>query len=313
MKRPQSRPSATPNLPTAPASSTKPTELAPKRKAKAARVKAAAPTRLRKAKPTKPPKSQRSPKDAKNPNSSARSFRVRPRQDNVVRLRPRKVALPIAIALTLIVTTIMLVVNFSPLLAIQEIKVVGTERLHPKSIRNALAGQMGVPLTRVDSTKVAAQLESFSLIESVDVVASPPHTLLVRITERQPIAIVSIGGVLTLVDPVGVQIATAKSTSDYPVIEITGEPRKNANFQAAMDVLLAIPSELYPKVSSVRALSKDNVTLQLRGLANQQIVWGDGSQSILKSKVLAAMFKNTKRSVRLTIDVSSPDAPVVRY
>ena len=310
MKRPQSRPSAKPNLPSAPAAPARPIDLSPERKAKAARVKAVKPTRLRASKAAKPPKSQRAPKPAKTP---ARPFQRRPRQDNVVRLRPRKVALPIAIVVTVIVTTIMLVVNFSPLLAIQEIKVVGTERLHPKSIRNALAGQLGIPLTRVDSNKVAAQLESFSLIESVDVVASPPHTLLVRITERQPIAIVSIGGVLTLVDPVGVQIATAKSTSDYPVIEITGNPRKNANFQAAMDVLLALPSELYPKVASVRALSKDNVTLQLRGLSNQQIVWGDGSQSVLKSKVLAAMFKNTKRSVRLTIDVSSPDAPVVRY
>jgi cell division protein FtsQ len=160
---------------------------------------------------------------------------------------------------------------------------------------------------------VAAQLESFSLIESVDVIASPPQTLLVNITERSPIATVILNGASMLVDPAGVKIAPAAASDRYPVVDVVGDPRRNANFRAAIDVLLALPSEMYPQVASISARSKDDVTLQLRGVANQQIVWGDDSRSALKSKVLEALFKNTKRTVRLTLDVSSPEAPVVRY
>ncbi|MEI6591342.1 MAG: FtsQ-type POTRA domain-containing protein, partial [Actinomycetes bacterium] len=72
------------------------------------------------------------------------------------------------------ITTIMCVAIFSSALAVTRIQVTGTDRLSAKSIQNALQGQLGVSLTQIDNVKVAAQLESFSLIESVDVIASPP-------------------------------------------------------------------------------------------------------------------------------------------
>ena len=78
-------------------------------------------------------------------------------------------------------------------------------------------------------------------------------------------------------------------------------------------MLLALPVSLLPRVESIDAKSKDNVTMVLRGAAGQQIVWGDASDSVLKSKVLAALIKNHKKSDRVTFDVSSPQAPVVRY
>jgi cell division protein FtsQ len=230
-----------------------------------------------------------------------------------VNFRIRRTIAGLSVLAVLVISAVMITVNFSSVLAIEQIKVVGTDRLSSKSIQNALQAQVGVSLAQVDPAQVADQLKSFSLIESVDVVASPPHTLLIRITERAPIAIVVLAGSAVLVDPAGIQIGPATANDDYPVVDVTTNPRGNANFRAAVDVLLALPSELYPQVAGISARSKDDVTLQLRSVANQQIVWGDGSQSALKSKVLAALFKNTKRNVPLTIDVSAPDAPVVRY
>jgi cell division protein FtsQ len=66
-------------------------------------------------------------------------------------------------------------------------------------------------------------------------------------------------------------------------------------------------------VSQIDAKSKDDVTMQLRGNSGQRIIWGDASQSILKSRVLAALVKNQKVTDRVTFDVSSPTAPVVLY
>ena len=83
--------------------------------------------------------------------------------------------------------------------------------------------------------------------------------------------------------------------------------------RAAIDVLMALPADLLERVSEIDAKSKDDVTLRLRGYAGQRIIWGDGSDSVLKSKVLDALIANQKKSDRVTFDVSSPNAPVVRY
>jgi len=53
--------------------------------------------------------------------------------------------------------------------------------------------------------------------------------------------------------------------------------------------------------------------MQLRGNSGQRIIWGDSGQSALKSKVLAALVENQKKTDRVTFDVSSPTAPVVLY
>ncbi|MEN9752715.1 MAG: hypothetical protein RL670_406 [Actinomycetota bacterium] len=308
MKPPRSKPRTLSHLPQAPANS--PQKPTPQKR-----------------KFAKPPKSQKP--DASQKRSAKSGLRWQPKtkatravrapeRTNITPLRSRyrqtkRLILTLAVLTIASVVGLMSFVIFSPVLAIQKIKVVGTHRVSAKSIQNALAGEIGSSLTRVDPQKVAAQLASFSLIESVAVVASPPHTLQVQVTERSPIAIVNLGGSYALVDPAGIQIGAATTLDNYPLVDVTGNPRDNANYRAAVDVLLALPSDLYPQVASISARSKDDVTLQLRGVANQQIVWGDGSNSALKSKVLAALFKNTKRSVRLVIDVSSPDAPVVRY
>ena len=81
----------------------------------------------------------------------------------------------------------------------------------------------------------------------------------------------------------------------------------------AIDVLLDLPANLLERVAVIDAKTKDDVRLQLRGYSAQLIVWGDSSQSTLKSKVLAALIKNQKQTDRVTYDVSSPSAPVVRY
>lgn len=202
---------------------------------------------------------------------------------------------------------------FTPLLAIESIEIKGLDRIPEKSIRKILEKQIGKPLPLVNSDEIAADLEKFALIESFSAVSQPPHTLQIRIRERQPIVIVYSGGQPYLYDPAGVQLGKAGNSDKYPVLSITGAAKNSAEFKAAIDVLLALPASLLPKLSSIDAKSKDNVSMQLRGYAGQRIIWGDGSKSVLKSKVLAALIKNQKRTDRVTYDVSSPTTPVVRY
>lgn len=208
---------------------------------------------------------------------------------------------------------LMLAAMFTPLLAVESIKVTGLNRLKEAQIQRALKDQIGTPLPMVSAESVGKALSPYTLIESFSITSRPPHTLQISITERSPIGIVNLGGVPYLFDPAGVRIGKASSKDQYPRLAINGNPSTSREFSLAIDVLLALPSSLLPRVESINAKSKDNVIMVLRGAAGQQIVWGDSSDSVLKSKVLAALIKNHAKSDRVTFDVSSPQAPVVRY
>lgn len=227
--------------------------------------------------------------------------------------RRRRITVSIAVGSFSALLALVAATVFTPLLAVETIEIKGLDRIPDKAIRKVLEKQLGKPLPLVNSDEIAADLERFALIESFAAISQPPHSLQIRIRERQPIVIVYSAGQPYLYDPAGVQLGRATAKDKYPILTITGAAKNSAEFKAAIDVLLALPAPLLPKLSSIDAKSKDNVSMQLRGYAGQKIIWGDGSQSALKSKVLAALIKNQKRTDRVTFDVSSPTTPVVKY
>lgn len=227
--------------------------------------------------------------------------------------RRRRITISITVGSFSALLALVAATVFTPLLAVESIEIKGLDRIPEKAIRKVLEKQLGKPLPLVNSDEIAVDLERFALIESFAAISQPPHSLQVRIRERQPIVIVYNSGQPYLYDPAGVQLGRASANDKYPILTITGAAKNSAEFKAAIDVLLALPASLLPKLSSIDAKSKDNVSMQLRGYAGQKIIWGDGSQSALKSKVLAALIKNQKRTDRVTFDVSSPTTPVVKY
>ena len=203
---------------------------------------------------------------------------------------------------------------YSPLLAIERLSVRGEKLVSEKEIKAALKGQIGKPLPQVNDDEIAKSLKRFPLIESFSVISAPPHTLIIKVTERTPIAVVWVDGYgYAFFDPAGVRVGRADNRSKLPTLEISGTPGKSPSFKAAIEVLLALPAELLPRISTMTAKSKDDVSFRLRGYAGQKVIWGDPSQAVLKSKVLAALIENQSKNDRVTYDVSSPQTPVVRY
>lgn len=227
--------------------------------------------------------------------------------------RKRRVITFTAIGSLLSLFLLLLATWFTPLLAIEKIQITGLQRLKEKSVMSAVANLKGTPLTLLDENSIAQRLKTFALIESFSVVSNPPHTLEIHIVERQPIAIVKVGGTNYLYDPAGVQIGVAKSGDEYPVVDVNADPANNEKYRAAIEVMLAMPVELIDDIATVKASSPNDVQLSLRGSHRRNVIWGDSSQSVLKSKVLAALIKTTKKNRSVTFDVSSPTAPTVRY
>ncbi len=212
-----------------------------------------------------------------------------------------------------ILVLLVLATLVTPMLAVEKIRITGLHKVSEKSVLAAVKSNLGKPLALVSQDEIANQLNKFKLIESISIISELPHTLHIAIAERQPIAIVDVAGAGMLFDAAAVNLGAAKYSDKYPRVLINDDPKNSKAFTLAIDVLLALPAELLPRVSVIDAKTKDDVRLQLRGYSAQLIIWGDASQGTLKSRVLAALIKNQKQTDRVTYDVSSPSAPVVRY
>jgi cell division protein FtsQ len=227
--------------------------------------------------------------------------------------RSKRIIATLSIGSIAVLLTLVAGATFSPALAIKEIYVTGTERIKPELISKALQGHVGTPLPLLDEKSIAISLSSFALIESFSAIALPPNGLQVKISERQAISVVSVKGERWLYDPAGVRVAQAAGTEELPEIQISEEPRNSQRFRNAIDVLMALPEDLLHQVEFIEARSKDDVQMSLRSARDQRIIWGDSSDSVLKSKVLQALMANHQKTQSVTFDVSSPNAPVVRF
>ncbi len=227
--------------------------------------------------------------------------------------RVRRIAVSLTAGSVVILGILTTVATFSPLLSIQQVTVVGTQRLNPDEISTALSSQIGTPLPLLNQEEIAKSLAGFTLIESFAATAVPPNELQIKVSERQALCIIEFEGALWLHDPAGVRIALAGPTDLLPRILIAEEPTSSQRFRDSVDVLLALPVELLAQVEIIQANTKDDVQMSLRGSLGQRISWGDSSNAVLKSKVLQALIANNQGATGVTFDVSSPNAPVVRF
>jgi cell division protein FtsQ len=203
------------------------------------------------------------------------------------------------------------VTAYSPIMALRHIEVVGAHAVPASQLRQALAGELGKPLPLVRQADVRHALDDFRLIESYSTQLEPPSTLVVRITERTPLAVVKNGGSYEVVDQAGVVLSAGSAPQPgLPVVTFpAGErPEKSAGFAAAAAVIAALPESVRATVTAASATSANNVTLSLQG--GKQVIWGDADQTELKTADLKALL--TGAAGASVYDVSSPRAPITR-
>ncbi len=214
----------------------------------------------------------------------------------------------------IILTLALLVVTavYSPILALRTITVDGTSRIDPAEIVAAAGDQLGTPLALIDYDKMTTALSAFPLIRSYVTEIVPPSTLLIHVTERQPVgSVVSTAG-FDLVDPAGIVVQqSAERLPGMPLIDLGGAPTTSPAFSAVVEVLLALPPELLAQVDSIRATTKDDVSFVLTGVG-QAVHWGSDDKSEQKAALLAALIARTDPSAPGTFDVSAPGNGVFR-
>lgn len=183
-----------------------------------------------------------------------------------------------------------------------QVKVLGTARLDEKAVVKKADVALNGPLMSVPLETVREKLVSFKEIDTVRVERGWPHTVLITIRERVPVAYQQASSGVVLIDKLGRHSGLAKKVP-AGMVSIQG-PVDSPAMKAAVDVLAALPTAW--KVDFITASTQDSVTVHL--LDESIIVFGSGERVADKSAVAQALLANKYTY----IDVSAPDAPTTK-
>ena len=196
---------------------------------------------------------------------------------------------------------------FTPLMAVREVQVVGASRLDPQEVASALSRFDGVPLALVADSEVHRALEPFPLIQRYAIERIPPHTLRVRLEERDPVIALEREGGFGLVDAAGVLVAeTPERPEGVPLGAGTVVDTASPAFRAAAEIVRDLPADLRAQVGVATATTGQDVELSLA--SGTRVVWGDEEETQRKAVVLRAMMQALGPVAM--IDLSSPESPV---
>lgn len=205
--------------------------------------------------------------------------------------------------LVLFVCSSVYVVYFSSIFALRTVTVQGSTIVASKDIIQAASIAPGIPLAQINSDEIFRNLQVFPSVGSVEVRRVWPSEVVLAITERTPIATMSLGGRWKFVDKDGVIYGDTAKVPDG-LIPISAQTKSARAAVAKVIVLLSTP--LQRQVLTMRASSEDSVELTLTG--NRQVFWGNASLSKQKVEVLQVLLQKKAR----IYDVSAPNFPTTK-
>ena len=208
------------------------------------------------------------------------------------------------------------VLYFSPVLAIQQIKVTGTDLLEQSRAEELLEPVIGEPLPQVGQRTVEGLVGGEPAVDTVRVHAEPPNSLSVEIVEHQPVAMVPEGESHVLYSARGEALATLSgeraSTYQLPSVSSAEDVSDPEIFDTITSVLGTLPEQIRTRMESASAETVDSVTLQLTD--GRTVLWGNADKGARKAQVLEALLnvpEDEEAPIR-EFDVSTPDRPVTR-
>ena len=208
--------------------------------------------------------------------------------------------------LALVVTVgLGLVMYFTPLMSVRNVKVVGTGTVTEEQVLHAAAVPVGRPLLQVDTDAVADRVATIRQVATARVQREYPSTLRITIAERVPVAIKDFPDGPRLYDRDGVDF-TGPPPPALPYLDVDNPGPADLPTKAALEVLTSLRPDVAGQVGRVAAPSVASITLTLTD--GRVVVWGTNDRTEEKAEKLAALLTQPGH----TYDVSSPDLPTVK-
>ena len=203
--------------------------------------------------------------------------------------------------------------GWSSLLTVKQIEITGSPTsTSEKEVANKLNLAMGDKLARVDPRALSHRLKATDWIKSADISRNWLNgKVTIALHPRIPVALYT--------EPGKPQVALDASGEVFnlPGALPSGLPKVSATSVAsglvAIKVFTEMPKDFSEGIDHLTAASAMNLTIDGKfGGHSLQIVWGDGKETLLKTKVAKALLELPEnKSIRL-IDVTAPHAPIVK-
>lgn len=177
-------------------------------------------------------------------------------------MRPKKTNssfLYLAVLLLLLSVGITLFVR-SDFFAIREIKPAGLVNIQADDITQLSSGVIGQNLLLFDAAELARKIKLHPLVKDVDFQRQLPHTLVIKVTERTPVALVAVTNGVIEVDSEGVFLRRLEEwQGDYPVISGVkvpdtagpGQSLQDKGLIVALTLLGQAPKALVPLIGEI--------------------------------------------------------------
>jgi cell division protein FtsQ len=221
-------------------------------------------------------------------------------------------------ALVLGVVTLVYLMFWSPVLRVQEVKVVGARHTTSEQIAEVAGLDTSDNLLRISTGAIAARAEELPWVKKADVDRMLPGTVRVRITERTPALLLSLASGEWTIDASGVVLEEGEAVKGLPVltgVEVGGvTPGDRLQTEEARDALIsfkALPAAMRKDVAAVLAPTRERISFSL--VTHTVVRFGAAERLDAKNKVLRALLARL-RSEHVTpayIDVRVPTNPAV--
>lgn len=231
-------------------------------------------------------------------------------QDRRRRLR-RTIVL---VVLVLLVVTLVLVER-SALVALEEVEVVGTQRLQADDVRDAAGLELGTSTVRLRLRAASERVEALPLVRTATARRIDPLTVRIEVQEREPALNARGEDHARLVDRDGVVLMDGE-LEELPTIDLPAEPPPPGGTVVDDPALgnahrawRGLSGPLRSEVVSYRAAGPDELSLLLR--SGVEVRFGRAERIEEKVRALGAVLDDLDGTPVEVIDVRAPSAPVV--
>lgn len=195
---------------------------------------------------------------------------------------------------------------FSSAFAVSGVRVTGLDTVPSATITQAAEAPIGTPLAKVDLDAIADRVRTVPAVADAQVTRAWPDRLVIVVTERVPVVLVTDGKRFELVDATGVSFRSVPTRPEgLPEALVVGT-RRDVTIRSVVKVSAALPVALRAQVASISAGSPDSITLNLG--SGVKVVWGSADDSPRKAEVLSVLMRRDAK----VYDVSAPDLPVTK-
>lgn len=195
---------------------------------------------------------------------------------------------------------------FSSAFAVAGVKVDGLTTLSEDVVTNIADVPTGEPLARIDLDLIAGRVRTIPSVADVLVARAWPNDVVIHVTEREPVVVVTDGKRWELVDATGKAYRTIDNRPPGLPQAVVSGVRRTVTVRSIVTVSAALPDTLRTRVISISAASPDSITLNLA--AGVKVVWGSADDSPRKAEVLNVLMRRDAK----VYDVSAPDLPVTK-